>query len=80
MFLFDCAKPVSGLPATGDEGEFGLFTRAEIETLAVPPSDRTLVWPYYDRHRGGFVALRADCAPGQPLAVVEEQVMKAAVP
>ncbi len=75
MFLFDCALPVAALPAAGDEGEFGLFSRAEIETLAVPPSDRTLVWPYYDRHRGGFVALRADCAPGRPLAVIEEQVM-----
>jgi hypothetical protein len=36
-----------------------------------------LVWPYYDRDRGGFVALRADCAPGHALEVVEEQVLPA---
>jgi len=75
MFLFDCRRPIPGLPPTGDEGEFGLFTRAEVNSLALPPTDRVLVWPYYDRHRGGFVALRADCAPDCPLEVVEEQIL-----
>jgi 8-oxo-dGTP diphosphatase len=75
MFLFDCRKPLSGLPPDGDEGNFGLFTRAEMDVLPVPPSDRTLVWPYYDVHRGGFVALRADCAPGQPLKMTVEQIL-----
>jgi len=79
MFLFDCRMPVPGLPPTGDEGEFGLFTRAEVEKIEVPASDRVLVWPYYDRDRGGFVALRADCAPGHALEVVEEQVLPAKV-
>ncbi len=79
MFLFDCKKTLPGLPATGDEGEFGFFTRAEIETLAVPPSDRVLVWPWYDKQRTGFVALRADCAPGQPLKVTIEQLLSGSV-
>lgn len=75
MFLFDCHKPMPGLPPTGDEGEFGFFTREAIEKLAIPPSDRVLVWPWYDKQRTGFVALRADCAPGQPLKVIVEQLL-----
>ncbi len=75
MFLFDCRKPLPGLPPTGDEGEFGFFARAEIDQLAVPPTDLQLVWPWYDKLRAGFVALRADCAPGQPLKVVTEQLL-----
>ncbi len=73
MFLFDCKKVLLSLPPTGDEGEFGFFTRAEIEKLAIPPTDRVLVWPWYDQCRGGFVALRADCAPGQEMKVIVEQ-------
>jgi 8-oxo-dGTP diphosphatase len=76
MFLFDCRAPVAGVPPTGEEGEFGLFTRAEVETLAVPATDGVLVWPYYDNHRNGFVAVRANCEPGKPLEVVEEQILK----
>ena len=75
MFLFDCKKILPGLPPTGDEGEFGFFSREEIDNLSIPPSDLVLVWPWYDEHRGGFVALRADCAPGEELRVVVEQIV-----
>jgi len=75
MFLFDCQKLLPGLPPTGDEGEFGFFTHKEIEKLAVPPTDRVLVWPWYDKQRGGFVALRADCAPNEALKVIVEQIL-----
>jgi 8-oxo-dGTP diphosphatase len=74
MFLFDCKKTLPGLPPTGDEGEFAFFKREEIDTLHVPPTDKVLVWPWYDQHRADFVALRADCRPGQPLTVVTEQI------
>ena len=32
----------------------------------------TLLWPYYDRYREGFVGLRADCGDPLNLRVVEE--------
>jgi len=75
MFLFDAKKILAELPPNGDEGEFGFFNRSEIEDLAIPPTDRVLVWPWYDKHRSGFVALRANCAPQQPLDVFVEQVI-----
>jgi len=75
MFMFDCKKVLPGIPPDGDEGKFGLFTREEIDDLAVPSTDLVLVWPWYDKYRGGFVCLRANCAPGEALEVVVEQTM-----
>ncbi|MDR2982900.1 MAG: NUDIX domain-containing protein [Puniceicoccales bacterium] len=73
MFLFDCHKPLEALPATIDEGQFGFFSRSEVDSLALPPSDRTLVWPVYDKHRHSFLAYRAECDPAQALTMTEEE-------
>ncbi len=73
MFLFDCKPGVQDLPAEIDEGCFEFFTRKEIDGLYIPPTDRTLLWPYYDRHRTGFMAMRADCRPTQNLQIVVEE-------
>ncbi|MDR2862764.1 MAG: NUDIX domain-containing protein [Puniceicoccales bacterium] len=73
MFLFDCHKCLASLPVEIDEGHFGLFDRAGIDSLELPPSDRTLVWPVYDAHRHSFLAYRAECAPGQMLAMTVEE-------
>ena len=73
MFLFNCLKPISGLPKAIDEGHFDFFSRSEINHIAVPPSDKILIWPYYDQFaHGGFVGLRANCAPGGTLRPIEE--------
>jgi ADP-ribose pyrophosphatase len=74
LFLFRCTKPLDTLPAAMAEGRFGFYSRAEIDRLPLPETDRTALWQIYDRHRHHFVALRADCAPGKPLEVVIEQV------
>ena len=74
MFLFDCKRPLTRLPPAMAEGHFGFFSRASIETLAIPESDRSALWPIYDNHRGHFVALRADCHPEAPLKITVEQI------
>ncbi len=74
LFLFRCTKPLDSLPATIDEGRFGFYSRAEIDALPLPETDRNALWRIYDEHRERFVALRADCAPEKPLEVVIEQV------
>ena len=75
LFLFVCTKPVAALPPAMGEGRFGFFTRAAIATLPIPDTDRTALWPIYDRHRDGFVALKADCHPGQRLQVEIEEII-----
>lgn len=74
MFLFRCRLPITTLPPDIHEGKFGFFSRTAIETLPIPETDRTALWPTYDRYRDRFVALRADCAPGQPVRVDIEEI------
>ena len=74
MFLFRCRKPIGGLPADMEEGKFGFFSREAVKRLAIPETDRRALWPVYDQHRDRFVALRADCAPGQPVQVTVEEI------
>jgi 8-oxo-dGTP diphosphatase len=74
MFLFRCRRPIAGLPADIQEGRFGFFSREAVSRLPIPETDRTALWPTYDRHRDGFVALKADCAPGRPVRVEIEEI------
>lgn len=74
MFLFRCKVPVPALPPDISEGKFGFFSRAAIDALPIPDTDRNALWPIYDRYKDCFVALKADCAPGQPVAVEIEEI------
>src|SRR5690625_617497 len=74
MFLFNCLKPLEKLPPPIDEGEFAFFSREEINDIALPETDREILWPIYDDYHDGFIALRADCDPSGPLQVVTETV------
>jgi 8-oxo-dGTP diphosphatase len=74
LFLFDCKHPIAALPTAMNEGRFGFFSRESISSLTLPETDRTVLWPIYDRHRTEFVALRADCHPSKPLDIVVEQI------
>lgn len=77
MFLFRCRRPVPALPPAISEGRFGFFSRAAIEALPIPETDRTALWPIYDRYRERFVSLKADCAPGRPVRVEIEEITPA---
>jgi len=78
MFLFNCHPTVDQLPNAIDEGRFQFYSRKEIDSLAVPETDRILLWPYYDQYnqsRDCFVGLRADCDPAGNLCLTEELVL-----
>ena len=77
MFLFRCRKPISTLPPAISEGRFGFYSRTAIDLLAIPETDRTALWPTYDRYRDRFVALKADCTPGKSVLVEIEQITPA---
>lgn len=74
MFLFRCRKQVTELPPEILEGRFGFFSRAEIDSLPIPETDRIALWPIFDRYRDSFVALKADCAPDRPVRVEIEEI------
>jgi len=74
MFLFRCKKPLPALPPDIKEGKFAFYSRAAIDALPIPETDRKALWPIYDQYRGKFVALKADCAPGRPVTVEVEEI------
>ncbi len=75
MFLFHCRKLLHSLPPPMDEGNFGLFSREEIDRLPIAESDRQALWPVYDRHRDSFVCMRADTMPDGSLDVEIEEIL-----
>lgn len=74
IFLFRCKKPLPALPPEIHEGKFAFFSRSAIDTLPIPETDRSALWPIYDKYRDRFVMLKADCAPGKPVKVEIEQI------
>jgi 8-oxo-dGTP diphosphatase len=81
LFLFRCRKQITHLPPDIDEGNFGYFSREALNSLSLPETDRTALWPLYDKYREHFVALRANCMPRQPLHVeIEEVIPRDATP
>src|SRR5882757_7661019 len=77
MFLFRCKKPIAALPPDIAEGKFGFFSRAQVSSIPLPETDRSALWPIYDKYRDRFVALKADCAPGKPVLVEIEEITPA---
>ncbi len=75
LFLFRSHKSIPALPPDIAEGKFAFFSRAAIDTLNIPETDRTALWPIFDKYKNDFVAFRADCTPSQPLNIVIEQVV-----
>ena len=75
MFLFRCKIPLPALPPEITEGKFAFFSREAIATLPIPETDRSALWPIYDRYRDRFVALKADCLPGKPVQVDIEEIV-----
>ena len=74
MFLFRCRRPLASLPRDIAEGRFGFFSRKSLESLEIPETDRTALWPTYDRYKDCFVSLKADCQPGKPVRVEIEEI------
>ena len=72
MFLFKSKVQLKVIPQAIDEGSFKFFSRSQIEKLSIPETDKTLLWPYYDSHRNGFIGLRANCNPTNQLELIEE--------
>ncbi len=63
LFLFECLPRLTELPASIDEGDFGFFSRNQIQNLAIPVTDREQIWPLFWKYRAGFFAAHCQCTP-----------------
>ncbi len=66
MFLFEVVPPLFRLPPPHREGRFGFFRREELSGLALPRTDREMIWPLFWRHRRGFFAARCRVFKDRP--------------
>ena len=63
MFLFEVKPRLKSLPPHHAEGRFQFFTRAALDNLNLPQTDREKIWPWFWRYRGGFFAAHCHCHP-----------------
>lgn len=73
MFLFEVCRRVNVLPPAHAEGSFQFFSRAALNDIALPQTDRERIWPLYWEHRGGFFSAHCHChADGRLTWTMEE--------
>ncbi len=61
MFLFEVTPKLNRVPEAIREGKFEFFTRNNLAGLAIPKTDREMIWPLFWQHRGGFFAAHCHC-------------------
>lgn len=61
MFLFELKSRLKQLPPPHDEGVFEFVPRDEVGRRRIPLSDRDVLWPLFQKHRGGFFAVSIRC-------------------
>jgi 8-oxo-dGTP diphosphatase len=64
MFLFEVKRRLTEVPAVHREGRFQFFSRAALQSLRLPRTDRERIWPWFWQYRGGFFAAHCHCHPG----------------
>ena len=65
MFLYEVTRPVEVPEGVIGEGRLGWHDLAGLDALALPETDRRVLWPLFLRHRGGFFAAHIDLADGE---------------
>ena len=64
MFLYEVLSPVEVACMSINEGELKWHSRAEIENLPIPDTDRQVIWPLFWRFRRKFFAAHLHCSGG----------------
>lgn len=73
MFLFEVNVRLNQVPPPIREGTFAFFSRAALDGLPLPQTDREQLWPLFWRHRSGFFAAHCCCeAQGRFTWTLEE--------
>jgi len=81
MFLFEVKTRLKSLPKAHSEGRFQFFTRAALDGLKLPQTDREQIWPWFWQYRGGFFAAHCHCHPdGRNDWMLEESTVSSLQP
>ena len=74
MFLFEYVPRLKQTPPPCDEGEFGFFSRQEIESLPIPKTDKEQIWPLFWQYRGGFFMAHCHCSENGDRWTIEQTI------
>lgn len=64
MFLYEVTRPVQVEAREFREGRLEWHSRANIEGLPLPETDRQVIWPMFWQYRGQFFMVHIDCSQG----------------
>ncbi len=65
MFLYELTRPVALEWTEFREGRLEWHERSEIDSLAIPETDRQILWPLFWRYRQSFFMAHIDCHGGE---------------
>lgn len=74
MFLYEVTGPVAVDAGPIDEGTLEWHDPAAVNDLAIPQTDRRVIWPLFQRYRGRFFCAHLQCAGGQVRWRMEQPV------
>ncbi len=77
MFLFELTRPVSITRTSFNEGMLEWHDPVRIPSLAIPRTDREVIWPLFWRYRGRFFAAHINCRGGRLTWRVEQPAVDA---
>ncbi len=69
IFLFEATRPIrhDEIPHSEfEEGRLEWHRVEDVEKLPIPQTDRDVMWPNVQKHRGGFFMVHIDCSK-QPM-------------
>ena len=64
IFLYEVTRPIEHGEIARMEFEEGILTwvsPADVPSLDIPRTDREIMWPLVQQHRGGFFSVSIDC-------------------
>jgi 8-oxo-dGTP diphosphatase len=72
MFLYEVARPVAVTRKRFDEGTLEWHDPAGLMDLAIPATDRHIIWPLFWRYRRRFFTAHIRCAGGKLFWRIEQ--------
>ena len=79
MFLYELTRPVSVVRTHFGEGRLEWHEPGQVERLAIPDTDRQIIWPLFWKYRGRFFAAHIDCQGGRLSWRLEQPAADASV-
>jgi 8-oxo-dGTP diphosphatase len=79
IFLFEVTRPIAHDEITSyefDEGVLEWVAKNDVDGLDIPATDREIMWPLTQQHRGGFFVVHIDCTQEPMRWTLQESIAR----